>query len=137
MLILCFYCYRGVPFHFKEVAQKQNIMNSVEGGEQVKIGFAKVIEVMEEGKIIIDVMNKQIEVKEKQPNIRPGQRISLTGHFVSDNQFVAETIVVHKYRWLKKLVSALTTLLVVFIMLIQYKVLVKDRIIVERSKCPT
>ena len=59
------------------------------------------------------------------------------GNFLASNQFTAETIVVHQYRWLKKLVSAITTLLVIFVMFKQYKVSIKDRIIVERGEWQT
>jgi len=140
LVILCFYCYRGVPLHLKEVAQESNISyfaNSANDGKPLKIGFAKVIKVLEDGNFTIQFMKRRIVVKGKQLDIRPGYRVSLTGYLAGDDQFVAETILVHKYRWLKKLISALTTLLVVFIIIKQYKVQIKERIIVEREKCLT
>ncbi len=131
---LCLHCYLEVPSFFRKISGGDNFFDT-KRKDFIKIGFADVIKVQEEGNILIAYKGKKIEVKIKPMPIKIGEKISVEGYFLNNGILQAKAVTIHKYRWLKKVVSAVAAVLVVFLVLFNYRISIKERAVVERGTC--
>ncbi len=136
LLMLCLHSYQKVPLLYEEQLKADNHRDT-KGTVSIKISNAKVIKVLGEGRLLLDYKTEKIEAKINPIPIIIGQSVSVEGHFLKDGTFAAKAVTIHKYRWLKKFVSALTSALVMLIIVAHYRFSIKERIIVERGSCRT
>jgi hypothetical protein len=136
LLALCLYSYTLGMSHSRGISRLLDDSQAREG-VTVKIPFAKVIKLLGEDRILSSSRGKEFEVRTRQGPIRLGERISVTGRICKEGYLEAETIVIHRYRWLKKLVSALAAVVVCLLAATRYRISLEGRCIVDRDSCLT
>ena len=104
----------------------------------LKIAFAEVVKSLGEDRILLSSRGIEFEVTTP-PNapVRQGQRVSITGRLCERGHLKAETIVIHRYRWVKKFLSTIASLIACLLALTHYRISIKDQCIVERVPCRT
>ena len=136
LLALCLYSYTIGIRHFRGVSR---LLDDSQAGEgvTVNIPFAKVVKRLGEDRILSSSRGREFEVRTQQGPIRLGDRISVSGRLCKEGYVEAETVVIHRYRWLKKLVSALAAVVVCLLVATRYRISLEGRCIVERDSCLT
>jgi hypothetical protein len=82
------------------------------GGTPVKLGFARVIRTVGDGRFLIRVMyGDVVELRIRDVALQRGQVVSVAGRLFPQGYVVAETCTVHRLRWLKQDLSLAAALL--------------------------
>ena len=136
LLALCLYSYAVGISHSRGISRLLEDSQAHEG-VTVKIAFAKVVKLLDEDRILSSSGGREFEVRTEQGPIRLGERISVSGRLCKEGYVEAETIVIHRYRWLKKLVSALAAVVVCLLVAARYRISLEGRCIVDRDSCLT
>jgi hypothetical protein len=122
--------------HFEGISRMLDGLHADEGAP-VKIAFAKVVKLLGEERILVSSRGIEFEVRTPRVPIRTGQRVSVSGRLCKEGHVKAETITIHRYRWVKKLVSTIAALIVCLLVFTHYRISFEDRCIVERGPCQT
>jgi hypothetical protein len=136
LLALSLYSYKIGIDQFHSTSRLLDDAQAIEG-LTVKIPFAKVVKLLGEDRILSSSRGKEFEVKTGREPIRLGERISVSGRVCKGGYIDAETIVIHRYRWVKKLVSALAAVIAFLLVVTRYRISFEDRCIVDRDSCLT
>ena len=137
LLALCLYSYAAALSRSQSISQLIDDSQASEG-VPIEIAFAKVVKLLGEDRILLSSRWKEFEVRtQQQGSIRLGERISVSGRLGRGGYVEAETIVVHRYRWMKKLVSASAALIVFLLVVARYGISLQGRCIVKRGSCLT
>ena len=136
LLAVCLHSYRIGASHLQRTSRLFHDIQAA-NGVTVEIAFAKVVELLGEDRILLSSRGREFEVRTQVRPIRLGERISVTGPICKQGYVEAETVVVHRYRWVKKLVSAVAASIVCLLVMAHYRISLRDRCIVDRDSCLT
>jgi len=136
LLALCFYSFLDGLGRLQSISRHRDDPQAGEDAT-VEIPFAKVVELRGEDRILLTIRGREFEVRAQHAPIRVGERISVSGRLRRGGYVEAETIVIHRYRWVKKLVSVLAAVIVCLLVVTRYRISLAGRCIVDRGSCLT
>jgi hypothetical protein len=73
--------------------------------EPVRFGFARVLQVREDGTARLLVWSEEVEVRQGDAAWKEGDQVSFAGWLTPDGSIDITSFTLHRARWLKKLVS--------------------------------
>jgi len=137
LLLLCSYgMWEGVCRFPGIHAQREQIRDPE--GMPVKLGFSRVERVLGEGRFLLVVMyGEEVELRAPGADFRKGQVVSVAGRLLPQGFVVADSCTLHRWRWLKKLVSLAGAVLVLGLCWRRYRFSWKSLALTERGSCPT
>jgi hypothetical protein len=136
LLVLCLYSFIDGLGRLQSISRSLDDPQAREGAT-VEIAFAKVVELRGEDRILLTSRGREFEVRAPHAPIRVGERMSVSGRLRRGGYVEAETIVIHRYRWVKKLVSVLAAAIVCLLVVTRYRISLAGRCIVDRGSCLT
>jgi len=136
LLALCLYSFLDGLGRLQSISRSLDDPRAREG-TNVEIPFAKVVELRGEDRMLLTSRGKEFEVRAEHGPIRVGERMSVSGRLHRGGYVEAETIVIHRYRRVKKLVSVLAAMIVCLLVVTRYRISLEGRCIVDRGSCLT
>ncbi len=110
LTVLCLYNYIiGPPRLLSEVQAR--IARPAEQTAPARVGFARVIEVRDDGTARMLIWGHERVVQGAVETLQEGDIVSFTGLFTSGGRIDLQTVTVHRFRWLKKAVSLAAALI--------------------------
>jgi len=105
-------------------------------GEPVNLPLAQVRQAMGEGRFLLVVTyGELIELRSPEADFRKGQIVSVSGRLLPQGYVEAESYTVHRWRWLKKLVSLAAALLILGLCGVRYRLSWRPLTLRERNSC--
>lgn len=133
---LCLYSYRVGPGHLQDAVSFRDPAQA-EAAHGVRIGFAEVKQVQGDGRITLVSWGTTFQAKVDPGRVRSGDRISLTGRLHEHDVIEVATLTVHRFRGLKILASAIAAVLMLSLVISQYRFSLDTRCIVRKKACRT
>jgi hypothetical protein len=112
---------------------EERIRHAAEQVEPAKFGFARVLEVREDGTVRMLVWGRERAVSGIGVEVRPGDIVSFTGLYTPQGGIEAQTVTVHKLRRTKKIVSLAAVLILAAVSMRR----VSRRILRRKEACRT
>ncbi len=101
---LCVYNFFTAPAQLvAEVLAR--VQGTAQHTEPVKFGFARVLQVREDGTARLLVWTHEVEVRQGDAVWEEGDLVSFTGWFTPEGRIDVVSFTLHRARWIKKLVS--------------------------------
>jgi hypothetical protein len=136
LFLLCLYSYSIGINHLQDISKRLD-GPQIREGVAVNIAFAEVVKPLGEDRFLASSRGRGFVVRTQQGPIRVGERISVRGRLGKEGTVEAEKIVIHRYRWVKKLVSVFAAVLVCLLAVTRYRFSLEHRCIVDRDSCRT
>jgi hypothetical protein len=136
LLGLCIYSYQAGPKHLQDAMAIPDSTLSAQG-QHIRIGFAEVTEAHEDGTILLVSWGRTFQTKADIGKVRSGDRITLTGRVLEHDVIALESLTVHRFRGLKILASAIAAVLMLSLVISQYRFSLDTRCIVRKKACRT
>jgi len=129
---LCLYNFFTGPRELQADIEER-IRHAEEQVEPAKVGFARVLDVREDGTARMLVWGREQAVSGIGVDVRPGDIVSFTGLYTPQGRIEAQSVTVHRLRGTKKVVSLAAVLILAAVSLSR----ASRRILRRKEACRT